>query len=145
MPKQDKKNRKGAVKGAQIHEEGEHGAKTREAILEQLNANGRHTESGSQREQSDPNRHGKHSGEAADRHEREINDPQHDGGHRLFEERKQHDIADRNSDKNRLIKDVGKHGHDREQFQIPGGRDVHPKLGKDGPDETMRSPAAGGK
>jgi len=163
MPKQDKQNRKGAVKGAQIHEEGEHGAKTREAIQEQINAGGRqgatsmdaqgqprnadgtHAHELGKREANDPNRHGKKSGDAADRHEREIGDPEHDGRHRLFEERKQHDEAEKNSDKNRLIKDVDKHGHDREQFQIPGGRDVHPKLAKDGPDETLRSPASGGK
>ena len=44
-----------------------------------------------------------------------------DGRHRLFEERQQHDEADKNSEKNRLERDIREHGHDREDFQVRGG------------------------
>ncbi|MGI9140678.1 MAG: hypothetical protein ACR2GJ_06190, partial [Gemmatimonadaceae bacterium] len=44
-----------------------------------------------------------------------------EGKHRLFEGREQHDEADRNSDKNRLDRDIRDHGHNRENFQVPGG------------------------
>ncbi len=40
---------------------------------------------------------------------RKHNDAGHD---RLFEDRQQHDEADKNQDKNRLAKDVQRHGHD---------------------------------
>jgi len=143
MPKQDKQNRKGAVGGAQQHDEGQHGAVSMDALNQPRNADGTHAHELGKREANDPNRHGKQSGEAAHAHEAEIGDSEHDGRHRLFEERKQHDEAERKSDKNRLVKDVEKHGHDQEQFQVPGGRDVHPALGKDGPDETLNSPGKG--
>jgi hypothetical protein len=144
MAKQDKQNRKGAVGGAQEHEEGQHGKVSMDALNQPRNADGTHHHELGKREANDPNRHGKHSDEAAAHHEHEIGASEHDGKHRLFEERKQHDEAERNSDKNRIIKDVAKHHHDPEQFQIPGGRDVHPELGKDGPDETLMSPGKGG-
>lgn len=84
-------------KGAQQHAEGMHGPKARAHLLEQL--------------QSGP------SGTA------EEADHSHDadGKHRLFEGREQHDEADRNSDKNRLDRDIRDHGHNRENFQVQGG------------------------
>jgi hypothetical protein len=143
MAKQDKQNRKGAVGGAQQHSEGQHGKASFDA-LNQPHPGGDDSSAG-KREANDPNSHGKKSAEAKHVHEREIGDTEHDGRHRLFEDRKQHDEADRNSDKNRLIKDVDKHHHDREQFQIPGGRETHPALPQDGPDVTVKSPQSGGK
>ncbi len=45
---------------------------------------------------------------------------QHDdtGRDRLFEDRQQHDEADKNQDKNRLARDVQRHGHDVDE-QVP--------------------------
>ena len=113
---------RGEQKGAQAHAEGQHGAVTRSQLKQQINNNGAQDETHSQREAHDPNRHGKHSEEAHAVHERMIGqDPaDRDGRHRLFEDRKQHDEADHNSDKNRLGKDVNRHGHEREQFQLEG-------------------------
>jgi hypothetical protein len=39
----------------------------------------------------------------------------------LFEEREQHDEADKNSEKNRLDRDISEHGHNRDNFQVRGG------------------------
>lgn len=88
---------RGNQKGAQRHAEGQQGPKTTRRQIEQL-------ESGS-------------SGETA------RQDAQHpaDGKHRLFEQREQHDEADLNSEKNRLSRDIAAHGHERENFQVPGG------------------------
>jgi hypothetical protein len=84
-------------KGAQQHAEGMQGPKARAHLMEQL--------------RSGP------SGTAAQ--------PDHshgdEGKHRLFEGREQHDEADRNSEKNRLSRDIRDHGHNRENFQVPGG------------------------
>ena len=57
-------------------------------------------------------------------------DPLHrdKGEHRLFEDRQQHDEADKNSEKSRLSKDIDRHGHDREQYQVPGGTERHPVM-----------------
>jgi len=88
---------KSKQKGAQRHAEGMHGPKTRARILEQL-------ESGEPQPTPKPDRN-------------------HDetGKHRLFEGRVQHDEADRNSEKNRLDRDIREHGHNRENFQVRGG------------------------
>ena len=116
----------GNQKGAQVQAEGQHGEKTRSRLKEQINNEGAREETRSQREANDPNRHGKRTGEAAEPHEQEF--PESDGRHRLFEGRQQHDEADKNSEKNRLSRDIDRHGHDREQFQVPGGTENHPKL-----------------
>lgn len=89
--------RKGQQKGAQGHAEGQHGDKTHARLIEQL-------QSGPAREP----REEQHGHEAP-------------GKHRLFEQRVQNDEADRNSDKNRLDQDIRAHGHNRENFQVPGG------------------------
>jgi len=88
---------KGNQKGPQQHAEGQQGEKTRSRLKEQL-----------------------HSGE---RHETEHREARHpaDGGHRLFEQREQHDEADLNSEKNRLSQDIEAHDHTRENFQVQGG------------------------
>jgi hypothetical protein len=135
----------GNQKGAQVHAEGQHGEQTRQRLKEQINDEGAEQGTSSQRAANDPNRSGKGSEEAVREHERFMDEQNRDGRHRLFEERKQHDEADRNSGKNRLVKDVGGHGHEREQFQIPGGRETHPALPPDDPDGTIKSPGGGGR
>jgi hypothetical protein len=84
-------------KGSQQHAEGMQGPKARAHFVEQL--------------KSGP------SGTVAEL------DRSHDadGKHRLFEQREQHDEADKNSEKNRLDRDIRDHGHNRENFQVPGG------------------------
>jgi hypothetical protein len=42
----------------------------------------------------------------------EIREHKADGGHRLFEDRQQHDEADKNSEKTRLARDRQRHRHD---------------------------------
>ena len=135
----------GNQKGPQAHAQGQHGEKTRQRLKEQINDNGAQDETESQRAANDPNRFGKRSEEAVAEHERLMHEHEHDGRHRLMEERHQHDEADRNSGKNRLMKDVSRHGHDREQFQIRGGRDTHPALPPEPPEDTIKSPMSGGR
>jgi hypothetical protein len=82
-------NRDGVQKGPQDHAEGEHGAKTRNKILEQL--------------------HSKKNGNGAAVPKKDGVDPAaipHPTAHRLFEERQQHDIAEKNSEKTRLNREV---------------------------------------
>jgi hypothetical protein len=134
----------GNQKGAQNHAEGQHGDRTLERLREITNDEGAQNETDSQRAAGDPNRHGKRTDEAHAAHERRLQGDEPDGGHRLFENRHQHDPADRASGKNRLVKDVAKHGHDPEQFQIPGGRETHPALPPDDPEGTIKSPMGGG-
>jgi hypothetical protein len=79
-------NRDGVQKGPQDHAEGEHGAKTRSKILEQL--------------------HSKNSNGAAVPQKNGV-DPAtipHPTAHRLFEQ--QHDVAEKNSEKTRLNREV---------------------------------------
>ena len=91
----------GRQKGAQPHAEGQHGEKAHQRFLEQL-----------------------HEGEArASQDEKRESREQHrqDGEHRLFEQREQHDEAEKNSEANRLSQDIDRHGHEREKFQTVGG------------------------
>ena len=74
-------------KGGQVHAEGQHGEKTREAILQQLNANGQRTGDAEQERQ-----------EAVSMRE---------GKHKIHEDREQHDEAEKNSEKNRLTREGG--------------------------------------
>ena len=83
------KNQKGAVNKA----EGTHGDKTHAAFLEQIN-------SGSERNEPAP----REAGEAR---------PPREGKHHIYEDRQQHDEADKNSDKNRL-------NHDIDLDRVPG-------------------------
>lgn len=84
-------------KGSQRHAEGMHGPTARAHLLDQI--------------QSGPSG----TAEEADRSHSAA------GKHRLFEDREQRDEADKNSDKNRLDRDIRDHGHNRENFQVPGG------------------------
>ncbi len=135
---------RGEPKGAQAHAEGQHGAVTRSQLKQQINNGGAQDETHSTREANDPNRHGKQGGGSHEEHEQRMEGGEPDGKHRLFENRKQHDEADRGQDKNRLGKDVDRHHHEREQFQLEGGRETHPALPQDGPKDTIKSPAKGG-
>jgi len=86
-------NRDGVQKGPQDHAEGQHGSKTRSKILEQL-----------------------HSGNGNTNHDSAngVNPPKtlphHNAAHRLFEDRQQHDEAEKNSEKTRLNREVER-GH----------------------------------
>jgi hypothetical protein len=85
-------NRDGVQKGPQDHAEGQHGSKTRSKILEQL-----HSGNGTKPDTPDvvpsplePTKSLAH----------------HNAAHRLFEERKQHDEAEKNSEKTRLHREI---------------------------------------
>jgi hypothetical protein len=86
-------NRDGVQKGPQDHAEGQHGAKTRSKILEQLHSG-----------------NGAVNGNSANDSERPKNLAHHNSAHRLFEERQQHDEAERNSEKTRHNREVER-GH----------------------------------
>lgn len=131
----------GRQKGAQQHAEGQHGKLTRKQLEAQTSEERALHETHSKREANDPNRHGKGGAEAHAVHEEylEKGELASDGKHQLFEGRKDHDEADRKQNKNRLDKDVSKHGHDRDRFQLEGGRE------HSGPDSAIKSPQSGGK
>jgi hypothetical protein len=88
-------NRDGVQKGPQDHAEGQHGSKTRSKILEQLHSgNGNATSNGNTPEAApDPLKPPK-------------SPAHHNAAHRLFEERQQHDEAEKNSEKTRLNREV---------------------------------------
>lgn len=77
---------KGHQKGPQQHAEGQHGRRTHAAFIEGLH--GRH--GGSEESEGAPQDHGPESGESMEGHRR------------LFEDRQQHDEAEKNSEANRL-------------------------------------------
>jgi hypothetical protein len=86
-------NRDGVQKGPQDHAEGQHGAKTRSKILEQLH-------SGNGNGAVDPAKNGV---------ETNKNPAHHNAAHRLFEERQQHDEAEKKSEKTRLNRETERH------------------------------------
>lgn len=81
--------KRGVQKGAQRHAEGQHGEKAHRRFIEQLHE-GAARESDEEKELA-----------AEARKERQ------DGGHRLREDRQQHDEAEKNSESNRLEQDLG--------------------------------------
>jgi hypothetical protein len=84
-------NRDGVQKGPQDHAEGQHGSKTRSKILEQLHSgNGNGATPETPPIPREPTKHLAH----------------HNSAHRLFEERQQHDEAEKNSEKTRLNREV---------------------------------------
>ncbi|MEO8909366.1 MAG: hypothetical protein ABI408_03980 [Gemmatimonadaceae bacterium] len=83
-------NRDGVQKGPQDHAEGQHGAKTRNKILEQL-----HSKNGNGA--ADPKKNGTLPAKP---------DAHHSAAHRLFDERQQHDEAEKNSEKTRLNREI---------------------------------------
>jgi hypothetical protein len=82
-------NRDGIQKGAQDHAEGQHGSKTRDKILEQLHS-GNGTAPKAPPNPVEPAKSIAH----------------HNAAHRLFEERQQHDEAEKNSEKTRLNREI---------------------------------------
>ncbi|MDQ6718699.1 MAG: hypothetical protein M3Z17_10195 [Gemmatimonadota bacterium] len=96
-PPRGKGAKQGRQKGAQQHAEGMQGPTARAKFLEQLHSG----PSGTSEDTGHP----------------------HDtaGKQRLFEQREQHDEADKNSEKNRLDRDNSDHDHNRDNFQVRGG------------------------
>jgi hypothetical protein len=86
-------------KGGQTHAEGQHGGKSREAKLQELNANGQRT------------------GDREQEHQEAV--AHREGKHKIHEDREQHDEAEKNSEKNRLTREGGMH-HD-----TPAGERQH--------------------
>jgi len=86
---------RGRQKGPQDHAEGQHGPKTEHRIVEELES-------------------GPHQEPCPDTGPRI-------GEHHLYEGRQQHDEADKNSDKNRLIKSLEDRHKSRSDYQVPYG------------------------
>lgn len=85
----------GHQKGPQRHAEGQHGEKTHHHFIEDL--------------------HGKHGGSlesegAPQEKQPEAGEPLH-GRHRLDEDRQQHDEAEKNSEQNRLVRELDRDHH----------------------------------
>jgi hypothetical protein len=136
---------RGEQKGAQQHDEGQYGPKALEAKRAEIaDHSGARRES--ERAAEDPRGTGDPRGEA-ELHERIIANPEFnaDGRHRLFENRKQHDEAEKNSEKNRRTIDVERHGHDADDFQIPGGRSSHTADMQARGDDADRGALGGGQ
>ena len=96
---------RGKQKGAQQHAEGQHGEKAHSHLVDEIQSEGR------------PER-----ADVEQRDLRRADEHPADGGHRLFEGRKQHDEAEKNSEKNRREIDVERHGHDPAALEPPGGQ-----------------------
>ena len=82
------------------------------------------------------------AGSSAEVHDRTLDNgaPVHDGGHRLFENRTQHDEAEQGSERNRRDRDQQKHHHAADEFQ---GRDAH-EGGVGRPDVVKQTGRGGG-
>lgn len=98
--------RDGQQKGAQTHAEGQHGAKARARFIQSL-------------------REGQGAA-AADM----VAADSGDGGHRLHEDREQHDEADKNSEKNRLNRAWKRGRLDERSPQVPEALKGSPPAGK---------------
>lgn len=83
-------NREGVQKGPQDHAEGQHGSKTHSKIIEQLRS-GHLTNNGQ-------------DGAASSN-----NSSNHTAAHRLIQDRKQHDAAEKRSEKTRLHRAMERH------------------------------------
>jgi hypothetical protein len=84
-------NKDGVQKGPQDHAEGQHGSKTHGKFLEQLkNGNGNGTTPEVPGNDAEPKKNPAH----------------HNAAHRLFEQRQQHDEAEKNSEKTRLNREI---------------------------------------
>jgi hypothetical protein len=94
-------NKDGVQKGPQDHAEGQHGSKTHNKFLEQLktgNGNGTPPEAS---ENGLPSK---------------KNPAHHNSAHRLFEQRQQHDEAEKNSEKTRLNREIERRHLDPEHI-----------------------------
>jgi len=85
-------NREGVQKGPQEHAEGQHGSKTHSKFLEQLHSGNGATTDNSQSGDGSPKNPGHHN-----------------AVHRLTESRKQHDAAEKRSEKTRLHRAQERH------------------------------------
>ena len=105
---------RGDQKGAQQHAEGQFGPKALEAKRAEIADHSRRDTSG--RTERDP---GASANGEAEAHERMIANPEFeaDGRHRLFENRDQHDEAERGSEWTRRDRDIERHDHDPRKFQ----------------------------
>jgi hypothetical protein len=83
-------NRDGVQKGPQDHAEGQHGSKTHSKFLEQLHSSSNGAQAEEDLAGSEPPKNPAH----------------HNAAHRLFEQRQQHDEAEKNSEKTRLHREV---------------------------------------
>jgi hypothetical protein len=91
-----RKQNRGVQQGAQSHAEGEHGAKTREFIRrEQITT--KPTDEEAKGPEYDPAQIAAHDDIGKDR---------------LFDDREQHDEAEKGSEKTRTLRDIDRHGHD---------------------------------
>ena len=88
--------RDGNQKGPQDHAEGQQGSKTHGAFIDGLH--GRHGGSPESEGAPQENEQAAETGSTSD------------GRHRLFEDRQQHDEADKNSEKNRLARELTREG-----------------------------------
>ncbi len=136
---------RGEQKGAVERDEQLHGDKAYQARKDEISDH--HQERGGrqnqgERVQNDP----RSDGSDAQAHERMIANPSlnNDGGHRLFENRLQHDHAEKHSEQTRRQIDVERHGHDHDQFQIPGGHTGHPATTPEHAHATVKSTGEGG-
>ncbi len=85
-------NKDGVQKGPQDHAEGQHGSKTHSKFLEQLkNGSGNGAEPDASTNGLEPTK---------------KNPAHHNAAHRLFEQRQQHDEAEKNSEKTRLNREI---------------------------------------
>jgi hypothetical protein len=82
-------NKDGVQKGPQDHAEGQHGSKTHSKFLEQLK-----------------NGNGSAPANSANGIEPEKNPANQNAAHRLFEQRQQHDKAEKKSEKTRLNREI---------------------------------------
>jgi hypothetical protein len=100
--------RDGEQKGAQGHAEGQHGDKTREAFLEGRRArlSGREAPEGVS--PSD-------GGEDVNAYGQPV-----PGHHRLFEDREQHDEAEKNSESTRASREANRLGKNRDDHRFGG-------------------------
>ena len=87
-------NRDGRQKGAQEHAEGQQGAKAHSRFIESLH-------------------------EGSEPAPIELRTSSADGSHRLHEDHEQHDEAEKNSEKNRLEREVKRNRIDESSPQVP--------------------------
>src|SRR5689334_1375117 len=95
-------NREGVQKGPQDHAEGQHGSKTHSKFLEQLHSGNGATNDNSPDGTGSPKNPGHHN-----------------AVHRLTESRKQHDAAEKRSEKTRLNRARERHHFDPDQPSEP--------------------------
>ena len=97
-------NKDGVQKGPQDHAEGQHGSKTHSKFLEQLKSG------------NGGNGNGATPEAPANGLEPKKSPAHHNAAHRLFEQRQQHDEAEKSSEKTRLNKEIERRHLDPENL-----------------------------